>query len=253
MKKLASKTEAILDEKDEVMAEKRRQYRTPGQGELEIEVIRDGSTKFSGKVVDISAQGVSLSFSAEEEPNIELREIVLLKVTSTFLEKSIVVPSMVIRREELEEGWTYGIEFIDWLGLLAQLPPALAEMFNRRGDYRVEPIPEDPIQVTLEALPLRVNAWLRDISIVGLSAFIPSNLETVFRKVRKAQVSFNLPRLGKKLKFQGRILHRHLTESGVCYGIVFVEETTRAFQENQQLLAQYIQARKKEILGLPVS
>ena len=53
--------------------------------------------------------------------------------------------------------------------------------------------------------------------------------------------------------FLGRILHRNLTERGVCYGIVFVEETTRAFQENQQLLAQYIQERKKEILGLPVS
>jgi len=235
------------------VAEKRRQYRIPGQGELEIEVLKDGSAQFPGTVVDISAQGVSLGFSVEEDPNTELREIVLLKITSTYLEKSIVVPSMIIRREELEDGRVYGIEFIDWLGLLAQLPIALAEMFNRRGDYRVEPNPEDPIQVTLEALPLRVNAWLRDISVVGLSAIIPSNLETVFRKVRKALVSFNLPHLGKKLKFQGRILHRNLTERGVCYGIVFRGEKTRAFQENQQLLAQYIQERKKEILGLPVS
>jgi c-di-GMP-binding flagellar brake protein YcgR len=237
------------------MGNKRRQYRVRSSrtNDLRVRFALPGSNKvISGSVVDVSAGGMGVFFRQKDAPDLALKQTLLVEIDSREFSQPLLVPIMVRRCDMAIGGRTYGLEFIDWIGLLASLPPRLRKLFNRRDDFRVEPDPEKPVEVSIEGLPIKVTATLRDCSPKGLSVCLPSNMETVLLTERQMKVSFRPPKSVFKVTFFGTILHRYLAEEGICYGIFFDPRRTEEFNKNQNLLIKYINERRREVLGLPL-
>jgi len=235
------------------MSKKRRQYRVGAAStyNLTVDVVKEGKKAFPGSIVDLSGGGMGVFFRERQGPKLVLKEAVLLRISSEYLTETLVAPSLVRRLDKVKGGMVYGFEFIDVLGLMAQLPPKLAKLFNQRFGYRVEPYPRRPIKVVIEGLPFKVVASMEDISLMGLSIHVPSNLETLFADCEEMEVSFELPDSGN-LTFWGHVIHQSLTEKGICYGIFFDENRTPGFKKKRNLVAKFINHRRQEILGLPV-
>ena len=153
---------------------------------------------------------------------------------------------------EAEGKRTYGLEFIDWLGLLSRLPPALREIFNQRGDHRVEPDPGHPVESTVH-VPGRdagIQVEVLDISSMGVSFVIDREAEAALQNPETLELSIRLPAGTETLDFKATVLEWNVVPEGARCRAFFLEEATDGFEERQELLAAYVAARRRELLGL---
>jgi hypothetical protein len=234
------------------MTNKRRRYRVrpASREELTISAARPGKEPIPGRIVDVSLGGVGVFFDQWRGATFALKEQVSLELTSASLAKPLLVPGLVRRRAAVQGGQLYGFEFVNWVGLLAQLPRPLAKLFNQRGDLRVKPDPASAIAVLVEKeYPrIKMEATLRDISSNGISVSAPYTVENLLLSERSIKVTFFLPTPLAKLVFWGSVLHRSLGGRGISYGILFDKEKTPQFQKKQGLVVEYINERRRQTL-----
>ena len=96
----------------------------------------DGST-VSGHLIDVSLGGIALSFVSQVATSYRVGETVWMHMKSPHLASPVVAPAKVVRRMKCDWCQMYGFSFVDWMGLLSQVPRELAGPFNQRGHCRV--------------------------------------------------------------------------------------------------------------------
>lgn len=233
------------------MSDNRKYYRTklPAPEELVACVVVHGK-EFTGRITDISASGMGLLFDEQSDPGCNTGESISLRLKSPFMKKPLSVPSQVVHIRDGRSGQIYGFGFLDWMGLRSSLPHDLAAVFNQRGDYRVDPDPDQPIDVVVTGIDVyfEVEAQMRDISSSGMSFRAVSLAECVLRKSRNVTVSFSLPDVPEALSFVARICHRDLAGGHINYGLFFLEDETEGFAEQRETVLEYITARRREAL-----
>lgn len=236
------------------MENQRRQYRSsPESSELfAVAVVRSLSILVPGQVVDLSVGGISVFFEHGCDPIFALKDTVQLRLTSPHLKEPLSEPCLVRYRAETRQGRFYGLEFLDWLGLLARLPTKLAGHFNQRGHYRVEPDPNQPVPVRLQAdaRSAPVSARLRDLSVTGISCLAASEAERTLADAFQVKVSLRLPDSPEVLDFHGNIIRRDLVPTGVCYAVFFDAKLTARFEKKASLLEMYVNERRKQMLDV---
>ncbi len=230
------------------MSENRKYYRTrlPPPEELRASLVFHNK-EYPGRITDISASGIGLLFAEQADPGCNTGESVSLRFSSPYLNGPLSVPSQVVHIRDGRAGQIYGFGFPDWLGLRSVLPRELVAVFNQRGEYRVEPEPDQPIQVVASGIDVyfEVQAQLRDISSAGVSFRASSLAECVLRRSRHVNISFLLPGQADELTFVARICHRDLAGSHINYGLFFLEEETEHFEEKREIVLQYIAERRR--------
>jgi len=236
------------------MAGKRKRYRVrpSSSAEIEVALVKGKGTLLRGKVENLSQGGMGIFFDEDRAPSCALKDTVQLRISSPHLREPLFVAAVVSSCDQAKGGRVYGVEFVDWLGLLKQLPPPLDCVFNKRGDWRVEADQERPVEVMVEAPPLQIRALLHDLSPTGISIQVATRLGISFKSRRKVNVSFYLPYCYEKLSFSGEVVHGSLNGPGIRYGIAFSAERTYGFKRNKNLLQHYIHGRRRQAAGLPV-
>ena len=234
----------------------RNSYRAtlPSPEELSACVVC-GQKEHAALITDISAAGIGLWFDEESDPHCNVGKSVVLRLMSPHLSAPLSVLCQVVHLRDREEGQVYGFGFLDWMGLRSALPERLAVAFNQRGDYRIEPDPNEPIGVIVTGVEVyfEVEAQLRDISVGGMSFRAESLAEFVLRKSRLVNVSFALPTHDTPLSFVARICHRDLAGGHINYGLFFIESETEMFAEQRETVLDYITARRKQGLEQPAT
>ena len=235
------------------MSKRRRQYRTkPASGLLKVHVF--GPERPSRCAVeDVSIGGIRISFPASSAPGYSLRDVVPIEIRSEVLEEPLLVPSLVSSFSEENGKRIYGLEFIDWLGLLSRLPPPLREVFNQRRDQRVSPDPERPVtsEIHHPGSDARTPVAVLDISSMGLSFVVDSDAEEALRGREILDLSIRLPAATEALRFTASVLDWSLVPEGARCRLFFIEDPADGLERRQELLAAYVDARRREILGLP--
>ena len=168
-----------------------------------------------------------------------------MRIYRADLSEPLMVACRVRHAKGAADGRMLGVEIVDWMGLLARLPEDLKGFFSRRQNLRVNPRKPKIVEVSLEGVGLAARGRLRDISEMGLSFHVPSNMETALMEVPRVRVSFRLFR-SKVVSFIGIIIHRSLCEEGVCCGVCFDPERTEGFEQNQAVLAKYLAELRRE-------
>ena len=237
------------------MTDTRRQYRVSpiSTDDLSIAIVVSRHRCVPGRIVDVSAGGIGLLFDPQSDVVRRVGQTLWLRISSNYLSEPLTASAVILRRTEVEEGRLYGLEFFDSLGLLSDLPPEFAGLFNQRREHRIEPDPEHPIEVKVEGiddLVFEVKAFLRDLSTEGLSFRAPPLAECVLSKTKVADVSFRLEEGSEELTFCGRIRHRDLVGDCICYGVCFLPELTDNFQVKRAKLETYVTERRQEALDL---
>jgi len=235
------------------MSTRRRQYRTrPASGLLRVHIGSGLERSSRCAVDDVSIGGIRLSFPASSAPAYSLRDVVPIEIRSEVLAEPLLVPCLVSSSSEADGRRAYGLEFIDWLGLLARLPPALRELFNQRHDHRVEPHPEHPVESTIQVpgKDARIPIEVMDISSMGISFVIDREAEAALRNPETLELSIRLPAGAETLDFKAKVLQWEVVPEGARCRVCFLEEATDGFEERKDLLAAYVTARRREHLGL---
>ena len=213
-------------------------------------VLSQGQQRAVGVVVDwITCDGTNLLFEGSGAPEVAVAETVDLEINSNLLDVPVSVQAIVHNRSEAETGRIYGFRFLDPIAVLSSLPEELRRPLNHRMDFRVQPDPSAPIEVTVVAptIGVRSMAQLADISTSGMSVSLKSDLERELSGVRNLSFSMRLPPSLELLSVQGEVRYRRLDSDGVRYGIEMNSRVDDDFDVVQQCIRTYIRARQRQI------
>lgn len=196
---------------------------------------------------DVSAEGAGVVLPGLASAPLSVGQRADLVLVGTTIVKPLRV-SAVVRHHRVEGSGPgavqlYGFDFTNKEGfdefLIAQ---DLHILFNRRKSRRVEPDPEEPIQVLLEDAVRGKSAPARvlDISTGGVGLLLTPEVDPRFAEVEKVRVALRLPGATEDLRLEGNVRRRSEEIGGVRYGIQFDPDQTAHFGEQQVLLAKYV-------------
>lgn len=231
------------------MSESRRQYRIRPEGaeKISVSLVLASGSVVPGRLVDASAGGVGVHVEAKSETAYRLGEQLSLQLSADQLPEPISAKVVVTRREDHDDGRSYGLELTDPDEFRSHLPAELVSVFNQRRVYRVEADPSHPIPVTVEGvdLPFELKAWLRDFSSEGISFRTALLAECALSKTDLVQTTFQLPQ-SKPLTFGAKIQHRFINGDAICYGVTFLRSHTSDLLEKQAHIRQWVQDQQRK-------
>ena len=240
-----------------VADERRQLYRTtPGQAnQVEVAVWTDTGNGLVGEVVDVSAQGVALRVPRNIAPVLSLGQNVSFPFTPRTQAEPVALRATVRSRNRVGKHWRYGFEFeLDNMRGM-RFAEEFYGLFNRRDAFRVEPLAEEPIPVTIAnldgSLPPIAIAQLCNVSATGLGIRFSSNADPTLADDAILHTMLRPPTSPCSLKLAGRIRHRTLRGDTVCYGLQFDPKHSEQFERDHENLVDYIIHRQLEGLANP--
>lgn len=221
------------------MPDERRQYRTFPlyQGHLSVAVVRPGEAPVPGGVLDLSIRGVSILLRPDADPGLTPGDVVYLHLESPDLPEELVTPAAVRRRTPSPQGTTYGMAFLDWLGLLSRLPAELRALFNQRNDYRVGLGLHHPLEVRGFQPEFRVPGILHNLSADGLCFHVAAQGDGLFIPGSSVEIVFALPGEAAPMTLLTTILHTSGCRDRVYCGVLFEADKTPDFAAKQARIA----------------
>jgi c-di-GMP-binding flagellar brake protein YcgR len=238
--------------------ERRNQYRIElgEKSTVEVSIHVEDRPLMVGRLHDVSAEGAGVVL-----PNLagaplavgQNAELVLVGRTIVKpLRVSAIVSHHRIEGTGPEAVQRYGFDFTDKEGfdelLIAQ---DLHVLFNRRRARRIQPDPEEPIEVHLEDEDRGKSESARvvDLSTGGVGIQVTPKAGPRFAEGERVSVSLRLPGGSEDLRLEGKVLHRsEATGGGTRYGIEFDRVRTPRFAEQQALLARYVDRCLRQLL-----
>ncbi|MFO1078111.1 MAG: PilZ domain-containing protein [Planctomycetota bacterium] len=230
------------------MTNSRRQYRSVPDSGLGVcaEVLGAGPTPHEGRVLDISGGGIRIAVTDELTQLPVLGKVCTVRLSANVLAVPIDAPAMVIQAEQTEAGeQTLGLQFLDWMGLAAEIPVGLATQFNLRRDPRLALDPSMPVGVTVRATDdsFQVVGVVCDVSRSGVGISVPVVAQVAMDRCNRCVVQFSLPGLARSLEFGCLIRHRSLDGETLRYGLWFDADASAHFGLQQALLGEYVEER----------
>lgn len=230
-----------------LLPEKRVRYRTATSLDLlTVTAIDLEGRKTIGQVFDVSAGGIGFFVVSQTDPGYPLGQVLWLCMKSPLLRRPIIAPAQARQIAECDVGRMYGLGFLDWPGLLSQIPSQLARIFNRRREYRTRFDPERPVEIRV-AEGLTASSWehvfhglkavLLDISPTGLSFRVEVDVGQQVEPHQSLQVSFTLPNSTYRFTLWVQILHCQTGPDGVACGALFDTERTEEFDAQSEKLS----------------
>jgi len=229
---------------------RRRHYRTspPSRRSIKIYVGNDRTRSWKGFIEDVTSGGVRLSFPGGDHPQYALHETVYVQICSPYLERPLVVPSIVCYRYESTERATYGFEFKKRPADLIELPAPLKQVFNQRRDRRVQPAPEKPIHLIVSASAHeRFETLAHDISTNGLSFVVAGDGGAFLVPGNSVDVELRLPDSREAFPVKAILCAREQVAGGVRVGASFQVGDSADLASFKNALAIYVRERRREI------
>ncbi len=93
---------------------------------------------------------------------------------------------------------------------------------------------------------------LLNISVGGAAIVVKGEVEAILACCDQLEVFLRLPGIETPLSFLAWIRHRKSTEDGICYGLEFVEQEGKRFEDSQEHVIQYVMERQREDLNRKV-
>ena len=228
-----------------------RQFYRVALRELDVEVgLRAGEQTFDGEVLDLSIKGVGVLFAQPDAPTLAVGDSVKLDFRSAKVRASVRLASTVRHRQDMNLFRRYGFAFDSLDAAAEQLSELLYPLFNRRRVPRVDPHPDEPLEVTLTtSAGKRIEAPLRHLSARGMAVLVSVGLEASLVEIEEVVVSFQLPRGRGAIELVAWIRSRLLEDDHVIYGMEFDPERSERFAQSEMELVDYVMRRQRQEPG----
>ncbi len=231
--------------------DRRQQYRVQPAGPeaLRVTIERAGRKLVAGEAMDVSVGGALVRLEAQDVRELTVGEQVRLHFTGGQLNAPLVATAKVMHRCDVDEGGgcNYGLQFMNRDRFEGELSAELFRLFNRRGSYRVQPDPKEPVSITVQVVPdgPRAHGRMVDISATGIGVHVPAAMEAALVAVSRIRVSFTLPTSDDPLCLEGIIRSRRLIGGeALRYGILFMLEAGEAGEDQQSAIISYVRQRQ---------
>lgn len=228
------------------MKQLRNHYRNAPDSwqDLEIAVSEPGGT-CAAELIDVSGGGMCVAFAADAAPRAELGTVLEVHIMDAVLPVPLHAAAAVVRIEN-DDGWcVLGLQFLDWMGLVAAVPKHLAGLFNLRLDPRLQMDPAQPVQVVLHDVEgeFEVRGVLLDLSRGGLSLSADLTAQCYLKRVDDVVVEFELPGIDRTFRLASVIRNRCLSGESVRYGIWFDGEASADLELQTNTIGAYVEQR----------
>ena len=236
--------------RDSEARKRRRHYRTspPSRSSIKIYVGNERKRCWKGFIEGVTSGGARLSFPGGDRPLYALHESVYVQICSPYLERPLVVPSIVCYRYESLERATYGFEFKKRPGDLIVLPSPLKQVFNQRRDRRVQPNPAKPIHLIVTASPgERFETLAHDISTSGLAFVVACGAGAFLVPGHSVDVDLRLPGYREAFRVKAMLRTREQVAGGVRIGACFPAKDSIDVAPFKNAIAIYVRERRREI------
>jgi hypothetical protein len=221
--------------------------------QVEVAVWTDSGDSLVGKVVDVSAQGVALRVPRNTTPVLSLGESVAFPFTPRTRTDPVALTATVRSRNRMGKHWHYGFEFRRNNTLNVRVAEEFYALFNRRHAFRVKPLPEEPVPVTIASPGASIapiaTAQLFDVSATGLGVLVSLSKDPSLADDDVLRTTLCPPTSSCPLKLTGRIRHRTQRASAVRYGMEFDPDHSEQFERDHENLVDYIIHRQLQDLG----
>jgi c-di-GMP-binding flagellar brake protein YcgR len=204
------------------MSERREQYRVePERPFLRVEVVGFRGEKTSGRAVDLALGGVGVLFEPGTDPQLTVGTEIEASLTTLVLLQPLRVAVGVRRREVLDEGVRYGLEFVDPKEVQQRLPYVLVAEFNRRSSPRWQPARTIAVELSPARGGASESGTLVDLSGGGVAVDVPPERLADLVAWGRLRVGFHLPGRGERLSLRARLLAWHVTRDRAVLNLQF--------------------------------
>ncbi|MCA8948235.1 MAG: PilZ domain-containing protein [Planctomycetes bacterium] len=228
------------------MGSRRAHYRTvPNRwDQLRLEVVTSGGT-LAAELLDISGSGLRLTLVEEYDRPAELGDTLTVRVHSDDLRQPLEIAALVVHSEHVDRRWEFGLQFLDWMGVVASVPKSMATMFNLRADPRLVMDPSIPVEVLIRGFEseFELRGVLCDVSRSGLSFSTQLLSKCVLNHIDHCIVEFTPPGQRRLYVFGSCIRYATLTGDSLRYGVWFDPTLTADFGLQQATLGAYVEER----------
>lgn len=232
--------------------ESRANYRTvPGAtAPLDVQLIDRAGVSSPVTVEDIAAQGLRVVLPPDFADSPDLGQVLTVRFDAPSLRAPIDAPATVVHVAQSDSVCSIGLQFLDWMGLVAAMPKALAPTFNQRQDPRFELDAAVPVEALVRGPgdANEVRGVLLDLSRSGLSFSASLLSQCAMKRSDVCCVEFQLPDVDRKFSFSCRICSRTLYGESLRYGVLFDRDHTPSFGRQQGALDVWIKGRLEAAL-----
>lgn len=234
------------------MDDQRKHYRTAPepQVDLRIAIVDSHGLLHRARVLDVSGGGMRLEVPPDLRPVPERGRFLQIRISSSLLQESIDIMATVMQVEANEHALVASARFLDWMGLSAMVPPALARIFNLRGEPRLELDPMEPVPVLVASVDFEfeTRGVLRDVSGAGMSIHVQPVGPCALSRTDRVVLSFVLPGLDRRFRIDGYVMHSELAGGAMRYGVWFDADATTDWHDQRLAIDDYV-ARRRFALG----
>jgi len=225
--------------------QQRQHYRTVPPKKIAFGAYLEGvgGTHVHCQVADVSAGGVGLVFSAQDDPRLEEGGEVMLGFQALALSDTVRVQATVVGQVSVSEGVRYGFRFGDLATLFDQLDSQLFKVFNRRTHLRVLPQLGTRLKMMVQ---LGSEEWaiaVNDVSIEGVGFVVDESSLELVQDVESFSASLHLPGM-KIVKLE--LSRRHLTGTDAGF-LVGSSIEVHGGKKAMKSLQEYIDARAQDM------
>jgi len=235
---------------------RRRQYRVGelAKWKIRVEIVLDSHVA-EATLIDVSFNGAGIWIGRKLDPGLALEQRIFLRFISPHIGEPIKTVATVNFRATDGAGTRYGLGFVNARHIQEQVPPKMIGLFNRRRSFRVVPDSSEPINAVVHGQDGELVAELPVISLsaTGCALFAKLRDQQVLKRGDAFILSFSLPEETTPCRFVGQIRYGMPWQSGVRYGVEFHNDGSRAFQQLQRLLMDYVMVQQRKMLKMRAS
>ena len=249
--------------------DRRKQYRiyVPDDQLIEV-VLLEPKHDQPGRMLDVVRNGLGASFPRKSAPVLRVGQKVRTKINMAALSGSLDAELVTRNRVDERRLVRYGFKFADAGEFFSQLDRSLWHLFSQRRAFRVQPGPDESIEVDLTweagSAPAQVEpqqpvgvelkwkggsarARMIDVSVIGIGLIVDA--QTTLPEEAQLTVSFILPEHDSAMQFDGVVRNRRPQGDSMRYGMEYVgKESDRHFRAQQKVISTYVMRRQRQML-----
>jgi hypothetical protein len=217
-------------------------------------VLFDSGKEFSGQVTGAFEGGATASFSQKTRFAPPVGEEVRCEVRNEFFELPLEMHLELKHREDSDNQVEFRFEWSRPEEFKQQLTSKLQRTFNRRKYFRVPPDTSDPVKAILRLVDqqtkkkLATEAAVIEVGGGGITAEVDPRVEARLAGLVQVELEFNIPGYQTQITMDVTLKHRHMTGRTIRYGLQYIRQDTKEYEQSEEVIIDYVMKRQREIL-----
>ena len=142
-----------------------------------------------------------------------------------------------------------GLSFDQKIVQSSSLYSALRALANRRNEQRIAPNPDEGITMVLKTADgQEVKGSVRDISANGARIMVGGDFDAGTIGLDSVALSFQLPSEDHSNTLTGVIRNQQIDHDQTYLGVIFDENESEDFKEQQRDVMRYLMRRQRELI-----